>query len=292
MNLRRIDLNLLTVFEAIMAEGSITRAAARLGMTQPALSNALTRLRRQMDDPLFIRSADGMMPTERALLMAEPVRQALDSARLALAAMPEAGPGAGKRRYAIALGEIGEAIVLPAAIPALSRDMPFGLALRRAHDEPDIEYAMLDGRLDLVWTPEPMRSRDIAAEPVLKDELVCLLPPHPGAGELTGEIYFSLRHVALRGASYERLLDRGGRQRDIVIGDCHCGALPGLVGGCGLAAVLPRRLAEPMAASHSLAIAALPFDVPDLLLHQAWPRQLDKDMQHRRLRRALKAAAR
>ncbi|MFN3628027.1 MAG: LysR family transcriptional regulator, partial [Parvibaculum sp.] len=72
MNLRRIDLNLLTVFDAIMAEGSITRAAARLGMTQPALSNALTRLRRQMDDPLFIRSADGMEPTERALRMAGP----------------------------------------------------------------------------------------------------------------------------------------------------------------------------------------------------------------------------
>lgn len=291
MNLRRIDLNLLTVFDAIMAEGSITRAAARLGMTQPALSNALTRLRRQVDDPLFIRSAEGMEPTERALLMAGPVRQALDTARLAFAAMPDTPSAAGKRRYTVALGEIGEAIVLPAAILALERDMPFGLVLRRPQEEPEIENAMLEGRLDLVWTPDPIRSRDIAAEPVMKDELVCLLPLHPGEQELTSDRFFSLQHAVMRGASYERLLDRGARRRDIVIGDCHCGALPGLVGECGFAAVLPRRLAEPMAASHGLAIAALPFDMPDLLLYQAWPRHLDRDTQHRRLRRALKAAA-
>ena len=292
MNLRRIDLNLLTVFDAIMAEGSITRAAARLGMTQPALSNALTRLRRQVDDPLFIRSAEGMEPTERALLMAGPVRQALDTARLAFAAMPEAPHAASKRRYTIALGEIGEAIMLPAAISALERDMPFGLVLRRPQEEPEIENAMLEGRLDLVWTPDPIRSRDIAAEPVMKDELVCLLPLHPGEQELTSELFFRLQHAVMRGASYERLLERGLRRRDIVVGDCHCGALPGLVGECGFAAVLPKRLAEPMAAHHGLSIAALPFDMPDLLLYQAWPRHLDKDAQHRRLRRALKAAAR
>lgn len=292
MNLRRIDLNLLTVFDTIMAEGSITRAAARLGMTQPALSNALTRLRRQVDDPLFIRSADGMEPTARALLMAEPVRQALDTARRAFAAMPDAPPGVGKRHYMLALGEIGEAIVLPATISALQCDIPFGLVLRQPQAEPDLENAMLDGCLDLAWTTKPVRSRDIATEPVMKDELVCLLPPHLTGRELTPDLYFGLHHAAMRGAPYERLLDRGARRRDVVISDCHCGALPGLVGGCGFAAVLPKRLAEPMAASQGLAIAALPFDVPDLLLYQTWPRHLDKDAQHRRLRRALKAAAR
>lgn len=292
MNLRRIDLNLLTVFDAIMAEGSITRAAARLGMTQPALSNALTRLRRQMDDPLFTRSADGMEPTERALRMAGPVRQVLDTARLAFAAMPDALPVAGKRRYTIALGEIGEAAVLPAAMPALGHDLPFGLALERPQDRQNPEIDMLEGRLDLIWTADPMRSRDIAVEPVMKDELVCLLPPHLGGQPLTADLYFGLRHAVMRGALHERLLDQGGRRRNIVIGDCHCGALPGLVGQCGFAAVLPKRLAELMAASQNLALAALPFDIPDLLLYQAWPRHLDKDAQHRRLRRALKAAAR
>lgn len=292
MNLRRIDLNLLTVFDAIMAEGSITRAAARLGMTQPALSNALTRLRRQMDDPLFIRSAEGMEPTERALLMAEPVRQALDTARRAFAATPDAAPGAGKRHYTIALGEFGEAIMLPAAISALQHEMPFELVLRPPQERPDIENAMLAGCLDLVWTPKPIRSRDIASEPVMKDELVCLLPRHLTGRKLTPDLYFGLRHAAMRGAPYEHLLDCGARRRDIVISGCHCGVLPGLIGRCGLAAVLPKRLAEPIAASQGLAIAALPFDRPDLLLYQAWPRHLDKDAQHRRLRRALKAAAR
>ncbi|MDX5366908.1 MAG: LysR family transcriptional regulator [Alphaproteobacteria bacterium] len=292
MNLRRIDLNLLTVFDAIMAEGSVTRAAMRLGMTQPALSNALTRLRRQMDDPLFVRTVEGMQPTERAIVMAGPVRQALDIARLALAGTPDAPPGTGKRRYTIALGEIGEAVALPAAISALGADLPFGLTLQRPQDRSNLESALLEGSLDLAWTPLPMRSRDIAIEPVMKDELLCLLPPHLTGRKLTQELYFSMRHAVMRGAVYERELDRGGRRRDIVIGDCHCGALPGLVGGCGYAVVLPKRVAEPLAARHGLGTAALPFDVPDLLLHQAWPRHLDKDAQHRRLRRALKAAAR
>lgn len=292
MNLRRIDLNLLTVFDAIMAEGSITRAALRLGMTQPALSNALMRLRRQMDDPLFVRTVEGMEPTERAIVMAGPVRQALDIARQAFAAMPGAASGAGKRRYRVAIGEIGEAIALPPAISALGPDISFGLSFERPQDRPDLELALLEGSLDLAWTPLPMRSRDIAAEPVMKDELLCLLPPQLAGRKLTRELYFGLPHAVMRGATYERELDRGGRRRDIVIGDCHCGALPGLVGGCGYAVVLPKRLAEPLAARHGLATAVLPFDMPDMLLYQAWPRLLDRDAQHRRLRRALKAAAR
>jgi DNA-binding transcriptional LysR family regulator len=206
--------------------------------------------------------------------------------------MPDAPPGMGRKRYTIALGEIGEATALPAAISALGGDLPFRLALERPQDRPDLELALLEGDLDLAWTPIPMRSRDIATEPVMKDELLCLLPPHLAERELTPDLYFSMRHAVMRGAAYERELDRGGRRRDIVIGDCHCGALPGLVGGCGYAVVLPARLAEPLAARHGLATAALPFDMPDLLLHQAWPRLLDKDMQHRRLRRALRAAAR
>jgi acyl-CoA synthetase (AMP-forming)/AMP-acid ligase II len=109
----------LTVFDAIMAEGSITRAAMRLGMTQPALSNALTRLRRQMDDPLFVRTVEGMEPTERAMIIAGPVRQALDIARQAFAAMPDASSATGKLRYRIAIGEIGEAerLLLTSPLP-------------------------------------------------------------------------------------------------------------------------------------------------------------------------------
>ena len=292
MNLRRIDLNLLTVFDAIMAEGSITRAAMRLGMTQPALSNALTRLRRQMDDPLFVRTVEGMEPTERAMIIAGPVRQALDIARQAFAAMPDASSATGKLRYRIAIGEIGEAIALPAAISALGPDLPFGLSFEPPQDKADLEIALLEGSLDLAWTPLPIRSRDIAVEPVMKDELLCLLPPYLAGRKLTRELYFGLPHAVMRGATYERELDRGGRRRDIVIGNCHCGALPGLVGRCGYAVVLPKRLAEPLASRHGLVMAALPFDIPDMLLHQAWPRLLDKDVQHRRLRRALKAAAR
>ncbi|MBX3505463.1 MAG: LysR family transcriptional regulator [Parvibaculum sp.] len=291
MNLRRIDLNLLTVFDAVMAEGSITRAALRLGMTQPALSNALTRLRRLVDDPLFIRTGNGIAPTERAERMAGPVRQALACSAQALGVLPVAPPETARRCFTLMLGEVGEAVALPAALAATRGGDDFDIRLEPQREPVDLEIDLLEGRLDLAWTPLPSRSRDIVSEPVMRDEFVCLLPPVHGAEPLTDERYSLLRHVAVRGASHEQV-DRGGRQRDIAVELCHFAALPQLVARTGVAATLPKRLAEQFAAGQGLHVAPLPFDVPDLLLYQAWPAYLDGDAAHRRLRKALKAAAR
>lgn len=291
MNLRRIDLNLLTVFDAIMAEGSITRAALRLGMTQPALSNALTRLRRLVDDPLFIRTGNGIVPTERAERMAAPVRRALASSAEALGVMPEAPPEAPRRCFALMLGEVGEAVALPAALAAIPDGDAFDLRLEMQREPADIDIELLEGRLDLAWTPLPPRSRDIKCEPVMREEFVCLLPSS-SEEPLTEERYFQLRHASVRGAGHEQQIDRGAKQRDIAVELSHLTALPLLVARFGVAATLPRRLAEQFAACHGLTVAPLPFELPDLLLYQAWPAFLDGEASHKRLRKALKAAAR
>src|SRR6185295_3297312 len=99
MNLRSIDLNLLVAFEALMEERSVTRAARRIGLSQPAMSNALTRLRRTFDDPLLVRTPGGMSPTPGAQTLIESVRAALSHLRAALDKKPAFNPAASKRAF-------------------------------------------------------------------------------------------------------------------------------------------------------------------------------------------------
>ena len=293
MNLRRIDLNLLTIFDAIMSEGSITRAALRLGMTQPALSNALTRLRRMVNDPLFVRTGNRIVPTERAMALAGPIRQALEITEQALGANPSAEEdGSSARCFTLALGDAGEAVVLPAAFAKLKRDgkRPVRLTLRR--HAPDPATDLKRGTIDLAWLSEPPPTREISTEPVMKDEIVCVMAGMAAKKRMTRDFFFALDHAALANADHERQLDKNGRKRRIAIEFAHHGPLAALVAETELAATMPRRIAEHYAALHDLAIMPLPFDMPDVLIHQAWPRALDRDREHRRLRNALKAAAR
>ena len=124
MKLRSIDLNLLAVFDAIAAEGNLSRAARRLGMSQPAMSNALARLRETLDDPLFVRTGRGMEPTPRARLMTEPIRQALDLMQNSLRTDSAFDFASSKRSFTVAVEDYGEAVVMPRFMEWLNRVAP------------------------------------------------------------------------------------------------------------------------------------------------------------------------
>src|SRR3989338_9217165 len=171
MNLRRIDLNLLTIFDAVIAEGSITKAAVRLGMTQPALSNALTRQRRQVDDPLFLPEGNRIVPTPRAEARAVPIRQALELAERALTGYPEGGREE-QRMFTLALGDVGETIPLARAVARLRREAGCMPRLRVRHATPGTLASELgNGTLDLAWLAFPVRLREGSVEPVMRDEI-------------------------------------------------------------------------------------------------------------------------
>lgn len=294
MNLRRIDLNLLTIFDAVIAEGSITKAAVRLGMTQPALSNALTRLRRQVDDPLFVRVGNRIVPTPRAEALAVPIRQALELAERALTVYPEAEREE-QRMFTLALGDVGETIPLARAVAWLRREAGRMPRLRVRHATPGTLASELgNGTLDLAWLAFPVRLREVSVEPVMRDELVCMIAADLAEEPLTPERYLAFDHVAI---SPEAGADEPGfghwrRQRRIAMEVHGYAPLALLVATAGFAATLPKRIADHYAALHGLAVLPLPFEAPPIIVHQAWPRALDKDRAHARLRRALKAAAR
>ncbi|WP_433927769.1 LysR family transcriptional regulator [Sorangium cellulosum] len=118
--LRAVDLNLLTMLDAVITERNVTRAAEHLGMTQPAVSSALTRLRLLFDDDLFVRSGKEMAPTPRALSLAGPIRDALDLIQSSLA-QPDAFDCTASHTFKLGLSDLGEAILLPRFVQWLER---------------------------------------------------------------------------------------------------------------------------------------------------------------------------
>ena len=124
MRLDRLDLNLLVVFEAIYAEGNLTRAAARLNVAQPTVSNALARLRLVYDDPLFVRSGRGVTPTPVARQMIAPLRQALRQLQTTLERKVQFDPATAERTFIVSVGEVAGSLVLPALVEQLERLAP------------------------------------------------------------------------------------------------------------------------------------------------------------------------
>ena len=129
MNIRTFDLNLLKAFDALLEECSVSRAAARVHLSQPAMSNALARLRDAIDDPVLVRTPHGMEPTARALALKGPVRQALLQIETALSAQPEFSPGSAKRTFVVAATDYMEFLVLPRLMHLLEEHAP-GIDIR------------------------------------------------------------------------------------------------------------------------------------------------------------------
>src|SRR5688572_9854037 len=174
MNIGDVDLNLLRVFDAVLRDRSVTAAAARLDLTQPAVSNALARLRRMLDDALFVRTAEGMRPTPYAQGLADPVRQALGLVETALARPAGFEPATSVRTFRFHMSDIGEMVFLPALVERLQRVAPgvrvevTPLALEEITD------ALASGALDLAVGALPGLAGLVRTRNLLQDPYVCL----------------------------------------------------------------------------------------------------------------------
>jgi DNA-binding transcriptional LysR family regulator len=187
MKLESIDLNLLLVFDALATERSVTRAAAKIGLSQPALSNALARLRSLFRDQLFERTGGKMQPTLRARQLLAPISEAIIKLREALEPQTAFQPGASEREFLIATNDYAESLLLPPLVQRLQRDAP-SIALRAVRTDylflPPIDR-LQSGELDLALgffgeTPRPQRG--LHDQRLLSGRLVCILrAAHPKA---------------------------------------------------------------------------------------------------------------
>src|ERR1700677_1506165 len=195
-NLRSVDLNLLVVFDTLMAERNVTRAATRNGLSQPAVSKALSRLRFLFDDPLFVRRDRAMEPTARALDLAGPIHDALSDISRTLSLPGAFDPATVTATVKIASIDLYHNCLLPSLIRRLRRDAP-GVDLQvRANDCSRLTEQLASGEIDLAFAPLGSRAGEIIAEPLWNDRLVTLVgKDNPLRDPLTLEAFAAAGHL-------------------------------------------------------------------------------------------------
>lgn len=278
MDTSRIDLNLLVTLEALLAERNVTRAAARLNLSQPAVSAQLARLRDLFDDPLLVPARRGMTPTAKAVDLADPLRAALDRLRATLEAHRDFDPTTAELTVTVACSDYIQAVLVMPLVLALRQRAP-GVRVAVRHLLPDLmEPQLASGETDLALaTPHPTQPH-LRARHLFEESYVLIgRRGHPGLRPgLPIEDYARLEHVIVSrsGGNFHTPVDEGlaalGHRRKVVMSAASFLFIPEIVAASELVALVPRRLLrEP---SGRLAMIDLPwlaerFDV-SLIWHE------------------------
>ncbi|WP_017939921.1 LysR family transcriptional regulator [Zestomonas thermotolerans] len=279
VNLRTLDLNLLLVFDALMQEQNLSRTAQRLHLSQPAVSNALARLRAQLGEPLFVRTARGMSPTPQAQALYEPVRQALHLLRLGLDAR-EAFDPAGEHLFRLSMNDYAQAILLPSLLARLSEHAPRTVLTVQGDDAETLTRRLAGGELDLAIDYLYFDDDQLCYQPLLTEQLVVIgRAGHPAfAGGLDLDGYQRSQHVSIlpragRGSPLEIVLGSAKVRRQTQLHVPHYLTIPPIVARSELLGTVPRRLAEQFAPVYALEVAPLPVEMPDVQVSLIWHRQ-------------------
>lgn len=290
MDASGIDLNLLRLMQVVDQEGSVTRAAQRLGLSQPAVSNGLARLRRALGDPLFVRSSTGMEPTPRARRVLEALDSAMGLIRLGLREGVEFDPAVATDEFSLLVSDLGELTYLPRLMEHVEQHAP-GCRLRvRQLARGGYAEALEAGRADLAvgYLPHPRGS--LRSRRLFTDRFVCMLRAgHPALEQpFTLERYLALSHVAVSRAGGREglvttMLAGLGAERRIALVIPHFAAAPGVVAATDLAVAVPSQLADVYAGAGVVTLP-LPFDVPRIEIALYWHDRLQEDPASRWLR--------
>ena len=197
MNINQIDLNLFVVLDAIYTEASLTRAAQRLHLSQPAVSHALGRLRRLLDDPLFIRQGGAMMPTPLARNLIPPVREALATLAGSIDLNQPFEPAVSQRQLTLGLRDVFEAMILPPLQTVLSTDAPHMQMISVRTSRSDIEAELIQGKLDLALDVAMPVGSDIRQQSLVRERMVVVARrAHPAIKQrLDLHTYLAAQHI-------------------------------------------------------------------------------------------------
>jgi DNA-binding transcriptional LysR family regulator len=292
MELARLDLNLLLVFHHLLREKRVSAVATVLGMSQPAVSSALGRLRTSLGDELFLRTQHGMAPTPYALQLAEPVATALDGLQQALNVRASFNPSTSQRSFTLAMTDVGEMYFLPVLMDALAQSAP-GVTLNVvAVTSASLGADMASGRTDLALGLLPQLQAGFFQQALFRQPYVCLMrKAHPlaAAPQLTLHDFAATSHVRVIAAGtghgrVDEALERQGLQRRIRLTVPHYVALGDVLGHSDLIATVPERFAQRVTRPFALTTRPLPLAVDGSVIHQFWHARLHKDPGHQWLR--------
>lgn len=281
-DLRRIDLNLLVVLDALLCEQHVTRAAERLHLSQPAVSHALARLRDLLGDPLLVRAGSTLVPTARALELVAPLAEALAQVQSLLA--PNAfDPATARRTFRVAMSDYGAAIILPGLIRTLRRAAP-GIDLQISHASREgMLEGVLNGDIDVAAGVFPEMPNELRSSVLFEERYVCLLDRRslPADGVLDLPTYLSRPHVLLemRGSGtpeIERALTSLRECRRVAISLPHWNVAPQLISGTDLILTVSSRSVREID-QQELIVLPPPFEIAPFTFVLAWHKRRGGD---------------
>lgn len=284
------DLSLLVVLQVLLEERSVTRAARRLGRSQPATSRALQRLRELLDDPLFVREGLELRPTPRAESLRGALEQALTTLDARVLAPDVFDPATDDREIRIVVADFAEGMLLPKPLALLSRRAPRIDVVLVATPVGWSNEDALRNEAHLAVLPISDGSGSIRAVSVGHEDFVVLMrPDHPAAGALDLATYAALPHllVAPRGTPggiVDTALAAHGLERRVAVRTRHFQTAPEIVAETDLVVTLPRRFAEVVAARLGLLTCEPPLSIPGFDLKVAWHERWQHDPGHRWVR--------
>jgi len=291
MHIKDIDLNLLRLFDAVYAARNVSRAAVALDLTQPAVSQGLTRLRNWLGDPLFVRGAGGVSPTPRADRLAGPIREALRNLESAIVESGSFEPGQSHKVFRLHMTDIGEGRFLPALINAVRRLAPHAHLETLPIPINEIEQALDRGRIDLAFGFLPSVTGTRRARLFSDRYIVLMRRKHPFAekyGRRAIRLYDMecLDFISVRTHAYTiRTLQTLNLEYRIRLTTEHFMALPDIIQATDLAVIMPRNIAQAFPANDQYAIIDAVFPMRDFEVAIHWSQRYDADPSNQWLRR-------
>ena len=294
-----LDLNLLRALAAIAETASITRAAAKLGITQPAMSHMLERLRAALGDPLFVRTRDGMKPTERARDLLAPITQGLSQIDHALRRSTSFDAARARRSFSLTTDDYAQALLLPPLFARLATEAPgIDLAVLPPREAEAAPAALDAGKIDFIVAGRSIEGQGVVKKLLWNDGFTCAVrADHPAAKRgLDLEAYANAAHVVIApggrpGSFVDALLAERGLTRRTALRVPSFLVAPLVIAENDLVLTVGRRLAARLAATHGLVLVDPPLPMPSFAVTLYWHARNQDDAAHRWMRQRLVDAA-
>lgn len=297
VNLRSVDMNLLVMFDALMIERHVTRAAARTAMSQPAMSNALSRLRVLFKDELLVRTAHGMEPTARALELGESVRQILLQTERLVHSDARFDPKTSERSFTIRMSDLVGRLLLPACVHRLASEAP-GISLNVMHISPERSIrALEEDQLDFAVSFELAHGNSIRAESLLSDRMVCAMRQEHAlsSGRMTLKRFLEARHLRVAMSPTDlRFVDSKlaakGLSRKISVNVPQWLLVPAMLRETDLLGVISERIGAKLT-TEGIICKPLPFESPEFEWKVYWQNRHQHSEPHAWMKRILREEA-
>jgi DNA-binding transcriptional LysR family regulator len=299
MDIRSVDLNLLVIFDAMARHRSVNRTAEAVGLSQPATSAALARLRAIFDDALFVRSGAQMEPTPRAIALAPAVHRVVETIAAEILQPAAFDPATSERSFTIVTPDIGEVAFIPGVLRRLRSEAPHVHLRAISMPRNAAAEALGSGEAELAVGFYPdLQKAGFFQQALFSTSYACITAAaNKAVGErLTLRQYLAARHVVVRPDGREHMLDSHlegkGWQREVTLELSHFMSLLAILPGTDLVATVPLDIATVLERHIAIRRIALPFKPPQIEVRQFWHRRMQHDAAHQWLRGLMHAVNR